>query len=91
LITNCKENISAVKTELINLFKELTSKKHEYFTDENIEIVPYNETLIERNKNSRYNTDNIGNCYFEKVYRLGDFVVKKSGMRAYCYFSSVGI
>ncbi|MBS1266276.1 MAG: hypothetical protein MAG795_00243 [Candidatus Woesearchaeota archaeon] len=90
LTSNCQEDVESVKPELINLFKEYNSKEHRYFTHERTEIVPYDETLIENNKNSRYNPDNVGNCYFENVYKLGDFVVNEGGMRDYCHLTGGG-
>ncbi|MEK6967002.1 MAG: hypothetical protein AABX51_00040 [Nanoarchaeota archaeon] len=90
LIANCQEDVASVKSELANLFKEYNAKQHDYFTHERTEIVPYDKTIIENNKNSRYNPDNVGYCYFENVYKLGDFVVNEGGMRDYCYLSGWG-
>ena len=89
LIFQCQEDVESIKSELRSMFKNhsLSIKNSSWLYYETTLIVPYNETIIENNKN---NLDNIGNCYFEKVYKLGDFVVIKGGKRDYCYLWSTG-
>jgi len=84
LILYCKEDLSTARQQIGKIIEEYNSKGASFFTNDRTEIIPYNERDIQ-------DDSDLENCYFWKIYRIGDFMVKEGGMRDYCYLGYSGL